>query len=600
MDIEKTSQMIQQMVDPAILEGATEQIVEEYDKFKKKYYDATKKHQKKESSIVSRLLSSEYKDVQDAKTDLVQKNIKDQAKILNQKKSPALEKQLEKQLNKFFSGDLDHSDHIQLSARAYDATKGTHQKPASDKKESAGHDDAIISNETVEDTSGLLGTLSGLVSRKQKKDLTSRLKETSQKYQQSQKKEVVQDRAVKNFTSALTGFIYTKDPKRKQEMEHIKDQLLKSGITKQQVSSMETSVSTMVKQHYMFELKKNLLKHFFSKTDKERGVSPRKILTEYEFSNQRDHLHQLKDQGIIKGNFHGVMESMGDNVRRDIESLLYHETNDSFVKVQLGQKTLDQYTNELWRLQKAAAAAGVIVNEPELTENIYRTIEELGLEQFIPPVGSSTMSFSDQSRENESPYDPEDLYINQQERLEDQLRNLYMMKALKPSLKSNMEITFKMKKLRNGLIKLGISIQEREEALQNEGVFLAQMKTLGQLQDNFREQATLPALSGPDYDIIKKKRVFLIKVLRRLGYKVNTVVLKKIQDDMNRDMYPFIREELHQAEMMFEIRKTAPTGHRCKMYSKILERLREESNISDNLMPSFKTYVYQQTINEAA
>ena len=81
-----------------------------------------------------------------------------------------------------------------------------------------------------------------------------------------------------------------------------------------------------------------------------------------------------------------------------------------------------------------------------------------------------------------------------------------MIKALHPSLRNKIDVHFKMKKCRNGMIKLGFYTEEKEDLLKKQGEFLAKQFT-EELEFIYREEATLPHLSGPEYGV-RKESIF--------------------------------------------------------------------------------------------
>ena len=58
------------------------------------------------------------------------------------------------------------------------------------------------------------------------------------------------------------------------------------------------------------------------------------------------------------------------------------------------------------------------------------------------------------------------------------------------------------------MIKLGFYTEEKEDLLKKQGEFLAAKQFTEELEFIYREEATLPHLSGPEYGVPKKKSIF--------------------------------------------------------------------------------------------
>ena len=254
---------------------------------------------------------------------------------------------------------------------------------------------------------------------------------------------------------------------------------------------MQSKIGQVVKQHLVYDLKQQLI-HFhmskgFSKQDQ--------IQSKLTFNKQSRQLEGLQSHGSYASDLSQTSDNLKHQAKQDLGNFLYEESVNQFTKHSLGQISLKEFTEELVKLQKAAQSAGVEISEKDLTEKIYSAIDHLGLAEFSSPN-------SDSKNKRHQP----EKRITQEEALDDKLRYLYMMKALHPSLRHKIEIQFKMKKCRNGMIKLGFFTDEKEDRLKKQGEFLASKQFREELHFIFKEEATLPHLSGPEYGVLRKKK----------------------------------------------------------------------------------------------
>ena len=68
------------------------------------------------------------------------------------------------------------------------------------------------------------------------------------------------------------------------------------------------------------------------------------------------------------------------------------------------------------------------------------------------------------------------------------------------------------------MIKLGIYTEEKDDLLKKQGEFLAAKQFTDELQFLYREEATLPFLTGSEYGVIRKKKAFFISQLRKIEH----------------------------------------------------------------------------------
>ena len=156
-----------------------------------------------------------------------------------------------------------------------------------------------------------------------------------------------------------------------------------------------------------------------------------------------------------------------------------------------------------------------------------------------------------------------------------------MIKALHPSLRHKVDVHFKMKKCRNGMIKLGFYTEEKEDALKKQGEFLAANQFREEIHYLFREEATLEHLSGAEYGVLRKKKAFYLSQLRKVGHGLNQETIDKIQENMYREMYSLIKEEILQLEEIAEIKQHISVTKRLSHLKKVINRIIETVTIDD-------------------
>ena len=157
------------------------------------------------------------------------------------------------------------------------------------------------------------------------------------------------------------------------------------------------------------------------------------------------------------------------------------------------------------------------------------------------------------------------------------MRAIYLRRAMHGDLRSVVETQFKMIKLKNGLIRLGLSNFTEVEA---EGKALARVKLFEMLREAFEERATYAKLSGAAWKMTERKIKTVLSNLERVGISLSDTELNLVRDKANVKLYREAEHELGLINTAIEAR-----GERSYLTSKkklvvgILERIASESEL---------------------
>lgn len=169
--------------------------------------------------------------------------------------------------------------------------------------------------------------------------------------------------------------------------------------------------------------------------------------------------------------------------------------------------------------------------------------------------------------------------MNQQELFEDKLRHLFLQQLLQNNIKELITLRFEIRKMKNGLIKLGVFSDEKETQLQREASLLAQIQFKEKIEDGFREQATLETLSGPAYRLIKSNRSFYLKRMRQCDIHLTKKDLDVMRDNQNFEMGLYINDQVKQLKLKQEVKLSRFTEKKIQSFNCVLDRLKEETVI---------------------
>ena len=372
---------------------------------------------------------------------------------------------------------------------------------------------------------------------------------------------------VKDYAKLLSKYATSKDPNTKQLMERKKQVLLQKGVSTSQINHMSLKVGQVIKQHMVYDLKQKLIRFHMSKG----GSKQDQVESKLQFNAAANHAEAQQQGPNIPMDLTHTLDQLRHQAKQDLGNFLYEESIHQFTKFSLKQISIETFTEELLKLSKAAESAGFQLSEKDLTEKIIAAVDHLGLAEFKKPDTQSNQ----QQKQQTTPHQ------TQEEVLDDKLRYLYMMKALHPSLRKQVSTFFKIKKTKNGLIKLGFYTEEKHEELKRQGEFLAVTQFKEELRFIFREEATLAHLTGAEYGVLRKKQAFVITQIRKTSFSISTREINSIRETAYIDMYSLMKEELLQLQEMAEIHQHVSITRKIKHLSLVIGRIKDSFNIHD-------------------
>ena len=543
-----------------------------------------KEVEKKDASLLSRLLGD---DKDSAKKDLTKASLA-LAPSTSQTKSARLQERIGQAIDDDYKDKESYEDDVKLTKDTYRQTSQTDQKKELEKKqlnqfsqESADADEKEKQLPQSKEYSGVLNK----AQEKMEKTYTKNSQEQESFTKASKEEQHEQTKSlVKDYANLLSDYLTTDSPKKKQDLETLKQKMYQQGYGTKDVVQMDQKVGNLVRQQVAYELKNQVIKYLFSKGEgKVAELKSQLVLSDFLDDLSSNKALGNEDFGNFGGGLTELLRTqindvkMGDFVLEEVDELFtqYKGVQDDQEKLDLELKKL---TDKCVKIR-----GGVDLNA--IRAKIARTIEDQGLFQFLPPLNeNTTFNFSEGDPRGKKQNTTN--YLLKEDTLEDKLRNLYFTKAFMHgifAIKDIINLNFEIVKTKNDLLKLGVYSKELEENLQEQGIFLAKAKLLESLKKNFLEQATLFELKGPTYDIIKKRKKFCIGTLKKLGQRLSGEEYDKIRDEANREIFPIIKEQFLQVNEMENSNNIAGLAKKKKMLGQLLMRLKKESNIYDDL-----------------
>jgi hypothetical protein len=275
--------------------------------------------------------------------------------------------------------------------------------------------------------------------------------------------------------------------------------------------------------------------------------------------------------GMDKETADAVISEARSKANEELRSFLPEELENQLVKATLLQ---DNKFDEVVKLIKVSKSADF--NAEQWINEVWPSKKENhGLYLMdVPPsaVGVNVNVNTDQNdaRKERSKYeyideDKQDVVINR-------LRSVYMQMALGNSLMDRVSTFFKVRKLKNGMIKLGIYSDELNEKLVREGKAMAKLKAMEMLDEGLHEEATFFEASTAK-DLVDKKLKNTLANLERLGVSLTDEEFVAIKTKSQRKILEIAQKEL---ELVRAGVKDQVLAQREGMLAKLVAKLESE------------------------
>ncbi|MBI5700572.1 hypothetical protein HZC34_01840 [Candidatus Saganbacteria bacterium] len=382
---------------------------------------------------------------------------------------------------------------------------------------------------------------------------------------------------VKEYGALYSQFLLTGGSELKKKIEALEKALKEEGVTAKDLLSIQNTVSKSIRQEITSQIKEMYLK---------RVMSPENSI---EFSMNTRGLNNLLDQSFANqklggwdfgghlGNLQNALNEKATEVKEELRSFVKEEIEQKSVQRVLHDNVDPKEFNEILKL-----GSKVGFNPHDFLNTWGQKVVDLGLTPapFQGNIGNGTNTdLNENNNKNKdqntgyefSKDDEKDLMVNQ-------LRALYMKRAVKGGLRSIVETTFKIRKLKSGLIRLGVNFGDLEK-VEKEGMAIGRMKLIEMLQEAFYERATLYDLSSGAYALVESKIRGVMKNLEKLGFSVSKPELDSMRDEANKRMLDVTESELKHDKAVFESNSDPRLGKKLKMLTKLVKRLSEESKI---------------------
>lgn len=404
--------------------------------------------------------------------------------------------------------------------------------------------------------------------------------------------------AVRQYSGVFAQFVVAASPEAREKLEDMKDKLKKKGVSEKEILSIERAVKKSYRTEYTSEIQDNFTKHMFSpKNSFQSVVTSRQLNNAFEDAIKAEQLSGISsDPQDVKEQMSKISQvshaEIRDFIKDAVESRLMerhisNKNNRHEVKklVDLGYKVGFNFDNFLKTWEQKKFDLGLFVLEIE-NASMAQNAGEISIGE-VSAGGVNDKHGYEMTKDEER-----ELLINQ-------LRAEYLKKAITGDPFAVFSFAPKIRKLKNGLIKLGLETDDFMK-IEKEAKVLARYRTLEMLKQSFIERATYYELSGPAYGLLKNKLKGLVSNLTNLDMELSKEQLDYLRDEANRQMHDHTIIELNSAVALLENHENPAVEEKVPLMIKLIQRLKEESGFNHGVGEDIDEVVFRHENGQKA
>ncbi len=409
---------------------------------------------------------------------------------------------------------------------------------------------------------------------KEKEGKDTGKKEDAKKLLSSQDvKETIQD-----FSNVYAQNILVSSPEAREKLEDARGKLRKKGLSERDVISVERAVKRQFGRQFTSEIQDSFIQHMFSaKNTFDFVVSGRRLNSSYREAIKHGEVTGLtEDKDSVKQQLDRMHESSAEEIKDFIRDAVESKLMERHLKsidnreevrklVELGHRVGFDFTKFLKTWEQKKMDLGLVIME---------------VEAGISAEAQGQIAIGDvQSGSVGEKHGYEMTKDEEKELLINQLRAEFLKQAVTGDPLATISFVPKVRKLKNGLIKLGLELNDLHR-IEQEAKVLARYRTLEQMKDAMLEKATYYELTGSSYALLHNKIKGIASNLERLGLKLDKEQMGFIRDEANRIMHDHTIIELKSAIALLENGSDPSLEQKVPLMVKLIERLRAESGFS--------------------
>lgn len=381
------------------------------------------------------------------------------------------------------------------------------------------------------------------------------------------------------------------------ELKEIENNLIKKyEFTARNIRDIQLAVKKTVKIEIRDKIKEAIVNKQLAANNKIDTLTADTKLnrfTDYFVSNL---LLGGTDFGGFDDTFQGLIDkamyfASKDLANFSVEELQYFVTKESLAKDKDKSLKIKEFESKVNELNS-------ITNNPKITEEWAQIAMEAFMKDFglakekmdlhrNDTVGTNINAMAGEAntggqQQREKPFhgyefdskDEKDIFLNR-------LRALYLQKALNPGMKGVLKTEFKLRRLKNGLLRMGILTDVLNEQVKKEAELIAMERTREMLNEALEERASMYVLKGPAFQLIEDKIKGILRNAEKLGQEIGAEEFLNARDKINHKIYELTKKEMGLIEVRLSDQDFPQLVVKYRDMQKLIERLKAESNIRD-------------------
>lgn len=375
------------------------------------------------------------------------------------------------------------------------------------------------------------------------RSVSSKLAQLAESFEANPQQKAV----VQRYIQSYFAYLMSDDPKVRARMKSDEDALMKSGLKQEQIFSLQKQVRTAARADISVRIKENLLKGELSGSKVESAFTT--IATNDSIGSA------FNNQKLGGWNFGGALADLQSDVNKslaqnknELSGFLLQDLEEQMVsKMVKGDEDVSDLNKHINTLMKMGVNVLSWLKD-EWTDKKF----DMGLVQTSVVPEENTGMIVDLNSDGQGRGERGDAYQQQSdgEIMIGQLRSLYVQRLINGGGIGNLHISFKIRKLKNGLLKMGAFSREFEDKIAFEAEAIAKKKIMDMLEEAMIERAGLFKLKGKAYEAHDKKVKQLLKAAERLGMNVGEEDLVRIRESVNLRMTKIITDQIETMKSM--------------------------------------------------
>lgn len=383
------------------------------------------------------------------------------------------------------------------------------------------------------------------------------------------------EQVAQQYASVFYEYLTDDKTKPKEQLKKLENILKSKGLSEENIFSIQKQVRASIRADISLKIKDSLLF---------KELAGSKIEEEFYKQSIFDLLDGATEAGLIPDS--GKDKEKNEEAQKIVDSAAKEAWKE------LGEMSLEDLESRL--IRKMVSNKGTDEEMSKLLENVKKSgkdlvpwlaewakkKENLGFNLIDVPasaigaaVDTNTDSDGKGSRDREE-YRP----ISEVDILASRLKVQYMARLLTGGIGNYITTSFKIRKIKGGLMALGVYTKELDKKVKDEAETEAREKTSDMLKEALLEKASLFTLKGSSFKLVDMKIRSLVGNAKRLGIEINDAELENMQYNANNRMRDIIRRQIEMIEPVARRSSNLKIQKSYKNLKKLYNRLGEEMN----------------------